>query len=85
MNLFIILLLFLSPIAFTLEMLPKNLIIIYYLNPITYMIESFRNILIFGKSIFDFNFLIFIILSIIFYVVGTIFLKKSKDYILENE
>lgn len=85
MNLFIILLLFLSPIAFTLEMLPENLTIIYYLNPITYMIETFRNVLIFGKSILNFNFLIFIILSIIFYVIGTIFLKKSKDYILENE
>ena len=66
-------------------MLPKNLTIIYYLNPITYMIETFRNVLIFEKSILNFNFLIFIILSIIFYTVGTIFLKKSKDYILENE
>ena len=83
MNLFIILLLFLSPIAFTLEMLPENLKFVYFFNPITYMIES-SDVLIF-KKLCRFKFLIFSLLSLLSYFIGMIFFKKAKNYILENE
>ena len=84
MNLFIILLLFLSPIAFTLEMLPENLKFVYFFNPITYMIEVIRDVLIFKNYIkFQiFNFFI-IVFAILFY--RNDFFKKAKNYILENE
>ena len=85
MNLFIILLLFLSPIAFTLEMLPEDLKFVYYFNPITYMIEVIRDVLIFQKTILSFKFLIFSLLSLLSYFIGMIFFKKAKNYILENE
>lgn len=41
-NVVLLLLLFVSPIAFRMEQVPENAVAIMYANPLTYLVESFR-------------------------------------------
>ncbi|TXC90948.1 ABC transporter permease [Metabacillus litoralis] len=43
-------LLYLSPVLFTLDSVPKKFVSIFYLNPMTTFIESYRNVLIYGTE-----------------------------------
>ncbi|MCE9590356.1 MAG: ABC transporter permease [Planctomycetes bacterium] len=45
-NLLVLMLMFLSPIGFSLDRIPGNAAVVLYFNPMTYLIESFRYALI---------------------------------------
>ena len=50
-NLFMFLLMFVSPIAFEPSMVPEPLRFVVYVNPVFYLIETFRDCLLFGRLI----------------------------------
>ncbi|MGM0876426.1 MAG: ABC transporter permease [Bacillota bacterium] len=43
-------LLYLSPVLFTLDTVPEKFVALFYLNPMTTVIESYRNVLIYGTE-----------------------------------
>ncbi len=70
MNVFINMLMFLSPIFYPLESLPKSFHTLFMLNPLTYIIEESRNIIILGNyPDFEKMFYYFLI-SIFIYFLG---------------
>ena len=77
-NLLTIILMLISPIAYTEDMLSENLRKLLLLNPLYYLMVLYHKIFIFGK--FDFIFLIkFSILSVFTYIIGFYIFYKLKE------
>lgn len=72
------LLLFLSPVFFSINSLPLEFQKIINLNPLTFIIESFRDVFIFGKIPSFSGLLIYTIVSIIFSVFSYIIFNKLR-------
>ncbi|MCR8844848.1 ABC transporter permease [Paenibacillus sp. SC116] len=71
-------LMFLSPIFYPISIIPENLHFIYYLNPITYVVEDLRRILIWGQ-LPDWSFLsLGILLGLVTLLIGHICFKRTK-------
>lgn len=83
-NLVIMLLMFLSPIGFKPEMVPKTLQFIVLINPVSYMLEAFR-VIIMGQPLNISHFIVFCLLSIGFFGFGTFFFQRFKSLIVEFE
>ena len=49
-NLFLFLLMWVSPIGFTVDMVPANLAAVLYLNPVFYLLEVYRDVFCWGGS-----------------------------------
>ncbi|MCL4383828.1 ABC transporter permease [Patescibacteria group bacterium] len=70
-----------TPIVYTLNLIPQKLWVLFYLNPMTAIVEWMRYLLL-GIGISDLNRLWWgLILSFILFIVGTIvFYKESKTF-----
>ena len=69
-----------SPIAYSMSMVPDNLMIIYKLNPIVGLLEGFRDIFLRNKFP-DFNFLWpSIVFSFLIFVLGYTYFKSKEKY-----
>ncbi len=71
-----ILLMIMSPIAYTPSMVPRMLKPIIWLNPFSYLVRSFQDIFVFNTV--SYNLLVAVVLSIISYSIGYIFFKRAK-------
>ena len=70
-------LLFVSPVGYTKEMVPENLRLFLYFNPLWYIVESFRQPLLYGQ-LPDCTMLgIYILAATIFFCVGGFVFKKA--------
>jgi len=67
-----------SPIAYSVDMIPRGLLPIMGLNPLFYLIISYQDILMMGQWPRNNVFIIFAILSIITFYVGHWFFSKVK-------
>jgi len=79
------LLMFLSPIAFKTEMVPHSLQAVLLLNPVTYMVEAYRSVLIAGYPISIAHLAGFAATSVAMFVIGATFCGKFKDFIVDFE
>lgn len=71
-------LMFLSPIFYPISIIPANLRFFYYINPITYVVEDMRRILMWGQ-LPDWKFtFIGIVLGSLFFLAGFIWFRKTK-------
>lgn len=71
-------LMFLSPIFYPISIIPENLRFVYYLNPLTYVVEDMRRILMWGQMP-DWKFTILgIVLGIIIFFLGLVWFRKTK-------
>ncbi|MGG3309168.1 ABC transporter permease [Paenibacillus lautus] len=71
-------LMFLSPIFYPITIIPENLRFVYYLNPLTYVVEDMRRILMWGQMP-DWKFTILgLLLSIVIFFLGLIWFRKTK-------
>lgn len=70
-----------TPVIYTLDLLPENLRPLFYLNPMTSIIEGFQFSLL-GKEIYsiDLSLISFIISLLIFYLGLNVFIKESKFF-----
>jgi len=74
-------LLYLSPVLYTLEDLPKKLVTLFYFNPFTIVIESYRKILLYNEQPFWLYVGLLIIVSItIFYFSLKLLYKFENEY-----
>lgn len=84
-GLLMLLLLFLSPVAFRPEMVPEALQAVLYFNPVHYIIASFRWSLISGTTISIWELAIFGIMSTTTFFIGAWFFVRLKGAIVDYE
>jgi lipopolysaccharide transport system permease protein len=84
-NLFLLLLMFVSPIPFRPEMVPPTLKAALYLNPIFYMTQTFRSTLLAGEHASVAIWTVYAALSIGLFVVGGAFFLMFKDVLVDYE
>jgi lipopolysaccharide transport system permease protein len=84
-NLFMFLLMFISPIAFRPDMVPPSLRFVVYANPVHYMIEVFRDCLVSGRSIDPLVWTTFFVSSVVVFAVGAAFFKTFKTVLVDYE
>lgn len=77
-NLFITALMFLSPIFYSLDRIPISYQKFFFLNPLTFTIESFRNILIYGLMPDFYMLFLYYLISYIFMHLSYIWFIKTK-------
>lgn len=70
-------LLFVSPVGYTKAMVPEKLQAFLYLNPLWYIVESFREPLLYGRLPETGMFLIYLLASVLFFCIGGIIFKKA--------
>ncbi|MCM3443791.1 ABC transporter permease [Metabacillus halosaccharovorans] len=74
-------LMYVSPVLFSIETVPKEVVGYLYLNPLTTIIVSYKNVLLRGLDPEWFNLSILLIVSIILIGIGTkIIYKYEKEY-----
>ena len=79
------LLMFITPILWTMEKLPEWAVKIMNFNPMFYIIEGYRNSLLFNKGIFQFKeqMIIFWSIVIILFVIGSWLMYKFKHRFID--
>lgn len=84
-NLFILLLLFISPIGFKPEMVPAGFTFMIYLNPIYYMIEMYRDSMLYGKWPDVLTLLVYLTMCLGTFALGSMFFRKFKNIVVDYE
>ena len=84
-NLFIFLLMFVSPIGFRTDMVPEQLRMTLYLNPIFYMTQTFRATLLATEHASATVWAVYAIMSVGLFVVGSAFFLTFKDVLVDYE
>lgn len=83
-NLGTFLLMFVSPIAFTKEMVPATLAVTLYFNPVYYMVEMYRSLLWVGTLPPLFETVVFVSMCSLTFVAGAAFFGVFKYAILDH-
>jgi lipopolysaccharide transport system permease protein len=84
-NLFLFLLMFVSPIAFTANMVPARLAAVLYLNPVYYLLEVYRDSLLFGRLPPWHIAAVYTGLSIVTFALGSAFFRAFRGVLLDYE
>jgi lipopolysaccharide transport system permease protein len=85
LNSFLMLLLFLSPIGYKLGTLSGGVRYIAILNPLTYMIEAFRSVLI-GAGPIDFHAMaVYLAMSVVAFCLGSVFFARLRAHLVDYE
>lgn len=84
-NLFVFLLMFLSPIGFRVEMVPPNFTWVVHLNPVYYMLEIYRDSMLYGKFPRVLDVTVFAGLSVGLYALGATFFRAFKGVLVDYE
>ena len=77
MAIFTLFLLFVSPVGYTRDMVPKALQFVLYFNPIYYLVEIFREPLLYGRLPELDLLLIYIVLSFGLFALGSVIFKRA--------
>ncbi|MBL0141880.1 MAG: ABC transporter permease [Betaproteobacteria bacterium] len=84
-NLFLMLLMFVSPIGYTREMIPEPFMMLVDLNPVTYMVEAYRQVLLAGQSPSPIPMGGFVLIAFASYWAGTAFFERFKAVLADHE
>jgi len=84
-NLFVFLLMFLSPIGYKPEMVPKGFGWIIYLNPIYYMTEMYRGTMLSGTSPAAPVVIAYVVMCIATFAVGSAFFERFRGVLTDYE
>jgi ABC-type polysaccharide/polyol phosphate export permease len=77
MNILLRLLFYLTPIFYDVASLPERLRMIWWFNPLTTMIESYRNVVLYGRSPYYLQLFIWLVISSILLLTG---IKIQQKY-----
>src|SRR5439155_24635647 len=83
--LFLFLLMWVSPIGFTVDMVPANLAAVLYLNPVYYLLDVYRDSLLVGRFPSPHVALIYVGLSLLVFAVGSAFFRGFRGVLLDYE
>jgi len=75
---------FMSPVMYSVDRIPENLLRFYYLNPMTSVIIAYRDILFYKKNPDISTLLIAIISGIVFLVIGTFSFRHLQKHFAEE-
>jgi len=81
---FLSFLLFITPIAYSLEKVPDNLEFIIVYNPLTYLIGEMRNVFLYGKLNMPFEYMITAVVSLLVFIVSLRLFFISEEKIMEK-
>ena len=84
-NLMVLLLMFVSPIAFRPDMVPAGLDFLVYLNPVYYMTELFRFSLLANYQLTGWVFLVSVCGALMVYTLGSIFFRRFRKVLVDYE
>jgi lipopolysaccharide transport system permease protein len=84
-NLFLFLLMWVSPIGFTVDMVPANLKAVLYLNPVYYLLEVYRDSLLFGRLPSLHVATVYVGISLLTFAVGSAFFRAFRGALLDYE
>jgi lipopolysaccharide transport system permease protein len=81
----LMLLMFLSPIGFRADMLPPSYGIIVWANPVAYLCDAYRAVLLTNYPFSATSSAVFIGLAIVFFVLGAAFFSRFKGALVDHE
>ena len=84
LNIVLFLLMFLSPIGFRPEMVPAEYQWVLELNPVTYMIDVYRDSILFGTAD-PRTWGVFVALAVASFVIGSVFFRLFRGVLLDLE
>jgi lipopolysaccharide transport system permease protein len=84
-NLAIMLLMFLSPIGFRADMLPKGYAPLVWANPISYLLDAYRVVLLSNHPASAIMLALYASISIGFFVLGATFFQRFKGVLVDYE
>jgi lipopolysaccharide transport system permease protein len=84
-SLFLFLLMWVSPIGFTPDMVPANLAAVLYLNPITYLLELYRDSILFGRLPSIRTAAAFAGMAFASFAIGAAFFRRFRSVLLDYE
>jgi lipopolysaccharide transport system permease protein len=84
-NLFTFLLMFISPIAFRIEMLPPHFVWVAQLNPVYYMIKVYRDSMLNGQFPSALEITVYAGLSLLMFALGATFFRAFKGVLVDYE
>lgn len=85
LNIAVMLLMFVSPIAFTAEMVPPRFQFTLNLNPVTYVVEAYRSVLIAGYQASVPSLVVFAALSAALFSAGAVLCARFKSVVIDLE
>lgn len=83
-NLIILLLMMVSPIAYTPEMIPGNAMVFFKLNPLYYIIVSFQDAIMLQRFPRGNVFWVFAVMSLVMFYCGHWFILRLKNVFADN-
>jgi lipopolysaccharide transport system permease protein len=78
-------LMFISPIGFKPEMVPGGMTGLVTYNPISYMVASYRSVILDSQPFDTWSISIFAAFAIIVFVLGAIFFRRLRDHLVDYE
>ena len=84
-NLTLMLMMFLSPIGFRADMLPPKYAILVWANPISYLLDAYRFILLSNHAASTTMLAMYVGISIVFFVLGATFFQRFKGVLVDYE
>ena len=84
-NLALMLMMFLSPIGFRADMLPKGYDILVWANPISYLLDAYRFVLLSNDTTSTTTLVLYAGISIGFFVLGATFFQRFKGVLVDYE
>jgi lipopolysaccharide transport system permease protein len=84
-NLFVFLLMFVSPIGFKPDMVPPSVEFVIYLNPIYYMTEMYRACMLYGQWPRAAVAVIYTVMCVGTFAVGSVFFERFKGVLTDYE
>ena len=84
-NLFVFLLMFLSPIGYRPEMVPQGFAWIIYLNPIYYMTEMYRDTMMSGTVADPPVVLVYVVMCVTTFALGSAFFERFRGVLTDYE
>jgi lipopolysaccharide transport system permease protein len=84
-NLFMFLLMWVSPIGYTVDMVPPKLAAVLYLNPVYYLLEVYRDSVLLGRFPSPGVASVYVGLSLLLFAVGAAFFRAFRGVLLDYE
>jgi len=84
-NLFMLFLMFVSPIGYTREMVPVPFTFIVDINPVTYLAEAYRWALLSSHALDPAAIVTFVSIALVTFVIGVAFFRRFKGVLVDYE
>jgi len=82
-SLLLMVIMIISPIAYTPEMVPPSLKLFLALNPFAYFVVAYQQVMIYGLLPAWYNSLILVVMSVGLFMLGSYFFSRAKGVLID--